>query len=379
MRAAQLMRISAATEIPAASGPGILLQRCACGKNSSGPEGEECPECKKKRESGPKLQRKAAAAGRRTSSEAPPIVHDVLRSSGQPLDPATRAFMEPRFGYDFSRVRLHADDQAARSAEAVNAQAYTVGSNIVFGANRGGPANQRLLAHELAHVVQQGGRHAGGSLTVAPAHDSAEGAADRAADQVMSGGQAAAAPKTEGRLQRLGANPGCTPAQAADIHQAIFNANSWVGKALKALAATPLTTRTLNALAHNFGPAGTAANAGRIAAALRAGQSDMNSIPISCVDGTNEEECNNNHCGVTPAAGCHSSSICTNLTLATKDPVFRAGCVLHESMHASDASMDAAADSYSGWFGHSNSTAGYPGPSPLANADSYTTLAMELS
>ncbi len=134
-------------------------------------------------------------APQQSSAEAPPIVHDVLRSPGQPLDPAARAFMEPRFGYDFSRVRVHADSQAAKSAEAINAQAYTVGSNIVFGSNQGGAENlshQRLLAHELAHVVQQGGRQSGGSLQVAPANDSAEGVADRAADQVLSGGRESA-------------------------------------------------------------------------------------------------------------------------------------------------------------------------------------------
>jgi hypothetical protein len=140
------------------------------------------------------LQRKSsqAAAPSQSSTEAPSIVNDVLRSPGQPLDGASRAFMEPRFGYDFSRVRVHADSRATKSAEAVNAQAYTVGSNIVFGPNQGGSGNsahQRLLAHELAHVVQQDGRRSGGSLQVAPANDSAEVAADRVADQVLSGGQ----------------------------------------------------------------------------------------------------------------------------------------------------------------------------------------------
>jgi hypothetical protein len=140
------------------------------------------------------LQRKSDQASRRkpASTEAPPTVYDVLGSSGQPLDPADRAFMEPRFGYDFSRVRVHADSEAKKSAEAVNAQAYTVGSNIVFGSNQGGAENlshQRLLAHELAHVVQQDGRRSGSALQVAPANDSAEGAADRAAEQVLSGGR----------------------------------------------------------------------------------------------------------------------------------------------------------------------------------------------
>ncbi|HTQ30575.1 MAG TPA: DUF4157 domain-containing protein [Opitutaceae bacterium] len=139
------------------------------------------------------LHRKSdpTSARTRNSSIAPPIVHDVLRSPGQPLDSATRAFMEPRFGYDFSRVRVHTDAKAAESAAAVSAQAYTVGSNIVFGSGRGGAENKQLLAHELAHVVQQGGRHAGGSLQVAPANDSVEGAADRAAGHVLAGGHAA--------------------------------------------------------------------------------------------------------------------------------------------------------------------------------------------
>lgn len=88
----------------------------------------------------------------------PPVVHDVLCSRGQPLDSATRAFMEPRFGHDFSKVRVHADTKAAESARAVNANAYTVGHEIVFGAGRFAPGThegRRLIAHELTHVVQQ--------------------------------------------------------------------------------------------------------------------------------------------------------------------------------------------------------------------------------
>ena len=85
-------------------------------------------------------------------------VTDVLQSPGQPLDASTRALMEPRFGYDFSRVRVHTDAQAARSAEAVHANAYTAGPNVVFGAGRYAPHSsqgQQLMAHELTHVVQQ--------------------------------------------------------------------------------------------------------------------------------------------------------------------------------------------------------------------------------
>ena len=97
-------------------------------------------------------------ADRSSLQHVPPIVDEVLNSPGQPLDSATSAFMESRFGHDFSQVRVHTDSYAARSAKAIDARAYTVGRNIVFGAGQFQPATQRgrkLLAHELTHVVQQ--------------------------------------------------------------------------------------------------------------------------------------------------------------------------------------------------------------------------------
>lgn len=90
--------------------------------------------------------------------EVPPIVHDVLRSPGQLLDAGTRAFMESRFGHDFSGVRVHTDAKAAESARSVNALAYTVGRDIVFQPEYYSPGStegKRLLAHELTHVLQQ--------------------------------------------------------------------------------------------------------------------------------------------------------------------------------------------------------------------------------
>jgi len=134
---------------PAVAPTGLLQRKCACGA-SQGLDGE-CEGCRKKL-----LQRKPMSqAG---AGVAPPIVHDVLRSPGQPLDAATRAFMEPRFGHDFSRVRVHTDVKAAASARSVNALAYTVGRDVVFGGNQYAPgtnAGKRILAHELTHVVQQ--------------------------------------------------------------------------------------------------------------------------------------------------------------------------------------------------------------------------------
>ena len=128
----------------------VVQRRCACG-GTPGPEGE-CAACKAKR-----LQRAAVGAGPQV---APPIVHEVLGSAGRPLEPGVRGEMEARFGHDFSQVRVHTDVRAAASARAVEAAAYTVGNSVVFGAERFSPGTvegRSLLAHELAHTVQQRG------------------------------------------------------------------------------------------------------------------------------------------------------------------------------------------------------------------------------
>jgi hypothetical protein len=90
--------------------------------------------------------------------EAPATVLEALRSPGEPLDGATRAYFEPRFGQDFRRVRVHSGTSAEQSVRDINAHAYTSGQDMVFGAGRFAPQTsdgRRLLAHELAHVVQQ--------------------------------------------------------------------------------------------------------------------------------------------------------------------------------------------------------------------------------
>ena len=117
----------------------------------------------------------------------PPIVHEVLASPGQPLDAETRAFMEPRFGHDFSPVRIHADTKAAESAELVNGLAYTVGWHVVLGEGQPSPetgAGRQLLAHELAHVVQQSRSGLAPELTPFAPH---EQDADAAATAVAMG------------------------------------------------------------------------------------------------------------------------------------------------------------------------------------------------
>jgi Domain of unknown function (DUF4157)/Putative peptidoglycan binding domain len=135
--------------------PDTRVQRdCACGG--------ACPTCSAERDNHGGPQRKVshtqANAPDPSVSESSPI-YDVLRRPGQPLDAAARVFMEPRFGRDFARVRVHADDQAAASASALRARAYTLGNRIVFGAGQYAPgtaSGRSLIAHELTHVLQQG-------------------------------------------------------------------------------------------------------------------------------------------------------------------------------------------------------------------------------
>lgn len=121
----------------------------------------KCASCEQEDEKHKKLQ--AKPMGTTTlADEAPDIVHEVVRSPGRPMDVATRAFFEPRFCHDFSNVRIHDGAAAMSAARSVKAHAFTVGSDVVFAAGRYAPSNaegQRLLAHELTHVLQQSGSH----------------------------------------------------------------------------------------------------------------------------------------------------------------------------------------------------------------------------
>jgi hypothetical protein len=110
-------------------------------------------------------------------NEVPPIVHEVLRSPGQPLDPATRASLEPRLGHDFADVRIHTDAKAAESARTVHALAYTFGRDVVFGAGQyalHSSEGRKLMAHELAHVAQGGGQGIGIPRTISSPDSPAE-------------------------------------------------------------------------------------------------------------------------------------------------------------------------------------------------------------
>jgi outer membrane protein OmpA-like peptidoglycan-associated protein len=199
------MRASARAERPAGTDRGPVVQRkCTCGARSGGLAGT-CDECRGKRlqtkvrigplgdryereadriaervmASGlpaarqpatalrgdgalavPRLQMRATPLSRDEAEPAPPSVDAVLREPGHALDTPDRLFMEARFGHDFSAVRVHTGASATTSAQAIGAHAYTVGHHIAFDEGRyraGAPEGRRLLAHELAHVLQQRG------------------------------------------------------------------------------------------------------------------------------------------------------------------------------------------------------------------------------
>lgn len=179
----RLIRHSIVTQSPSLQGNMLLSRKCdSCGKHVT-PSGT-CKNCKPDQGV---LQRSSNKP--KGSTEAPSIVHDVLNSSGQPLDERTRSNYESVFGRDLSGVQVHTDSQAAESARSVNALAYTVGRHIVFGAGQFAPdttGGRHLLAHELVHTLQQGqaGSSSSQNLTIGDPGTAAEREADHIAGEV---------------------------------------------------------------------------------------------------------------------------------------------------------------------------------------------------
>lgn len=205
---------------PAITHRPLVQRRCACG-GIPGPDGE-CAECRRKR-----LARQRQAAAKPDLPTVPSIVHEVLSSPGRPLDSTARAYMEPRFGHEFGHVRIHTDQRAAESAQAIQANAYTVGHDIVFGSDRYQPTTnegKRLLAHELTHVVQQGSHAAQSSGLTLETSQALEREADNVADQTVQGRSVAVQSSSTGlqMLQRdlVTPPPAVAPAAQPDLTEA---------------------------------------------------------------------------------------------------------------------------------------------------------------
>lgn len=168
-----------ADQVMRMSVPSMVQRSCSACQNEEKVQ-RKCAECEEE-EKKTGLQRKKTNA----RPEFPPSsVHAVLNSPGQPLDAATRAFMEPRFGCDFGDVRVHTDAKSTESARAVNALAYTVGNHVVFGSGQltpGSNSGRRLLAHELVHTIQQTGGGDRKSSLSNPDHTTGQAAASQSA------------------------------------------------------------------------------------------------------------------------------------------------------------------------------------------------------
>lgn len=156
-------------------------------------------------------QPRARAGQSKKGTSVPPLVGEVLRSGGEPLAAGVRHDMEARFGHDFGKVRVFADERAAASAHAVDALAYTVGRNVVFGEGQYAPATEagkKLLAHELTHTVQQ----SQADVRSADRIDAPGGAREREAAR-------AASPFTPGSIGA--ASPGRPGGSAAVLQRAV--------------------------------------------------------------------------------------------------------------------------------------------------------------
>jgi Domain of unknown function (DUF4157) len=152
----QVMRMPDPGALEPASEKGPAIQRMCT----------DCEEEEMQRQADGEEEEDQFGQAKEDSSHAAPVSErqtaniEEIKKGGGPLPESTRAFFEPRFGHDFSNVRVHSDDRAARSAKEIRALAYTTGEHIVFGAGQYSPdtqSGQKLLAHELTHVVQQGG------------------------------------------------------------------------------------------------------------------------------------------------------------------------------------------------------------------------------
>lgn len=172
---------------------GALIQRqCAACAASAAAGGGKCAKCQEEEQT---LQRKVTGGAPALAAHIPASVQTALQASGgQPLDGKTRAFMETRFGQNLDHVRVHTDANAVQAAADLDANAFTVGNAIWFG-NRQyqpeAPAGLHLLAHELAHTIQQRGQTPGvqTALRIGATNDPLETMADRAADAVLGQGQ----------------------------------------------------------------------------------------------------------------------------------------------------------------------------------------------
>ncbi len=213
--------------------------------NASGTVHRKCGGCEDEEEltESPVMRKKAfASAAPASPPGTPPLINNVINSGGRPLDLGTRRFFEPRIGCGLSSVRIFTDSAAGQSAESIQARAYTLGNNIIFGHGEYSPGSERgkhLLAHELAHVAQQ----SQGSSAVGLQRQAAPGSGSTTAP---------ATTPTFGASCSGGATDPCQQSRCTtpitDINADLSQAIAYVDSAIAALGTTPLAAGTRRAL-----------------------------------------------------------------------------------------------------------------------------------
>jgi hypothetical protein len=394
-----MSKIPPTTVVQGESAPasGWLQRKCAC-------QGEgECETCK-----GQKAQRKSRASA--PHGDAEQAAADGLSSPGRTLEPDVRQTMEQRFGHDFSSVRIHSDGGAGRSAAALAARAYTVGEHIVFGQGEYAPQSREgrhLLAHELAHTVQQrrSGTTRQGKLTISDSQGSAERAADRAADAVVADRVAPDPGSVDRSIQRK-EDTSCDKPHAEAINKAKETSVHWLGSThawfdahlalIKRRAPKydgdyrrvgPALFAQLRLLDDHFGFANIVRKEwhsrfpdsadwegshkefetlGRASYFIRR---NFLRVRVSELDSACERVCPKGQEGAEVVGSARAGSGAFTIYTPCFDKQSekgQAGVVLHEAFHASFS--DFGGDSYS----HAKD---YPGDSAASNADSYSTFA----
>ncbi len=264
------------------------------------------------------VQRTAMPSDRGVSAQGPDHVQNAISAGGQPLDHQTRSFFEPRLGYDLSNVRIHTDSTAGQSARAIHAKAYTLGSDIIFNSGEYRPDTdngRHLLAHELAHVAQQGSK--GTRLKI-----------KRQAAPAPSYGASCSGGATDPCQQSR-----CT-APIADVNADLGRAIGFVDSAITALGVSPLSSRAVRALDWYFN-SHTDETAATVLARLTCTRNELQDTLTNSRFGCHPDDPLLAYVCVSQMSPCQSShtNVCLTSKYFGKSDRVRAEVLIHECGH----------------------------------------------
>ena len=389
--------MSAATRVPMAveklslaPARGGVLRRCGGHRCLGGCEDHERP-----------ARMLHRSGGHDRLAAAPPIVREVLASSGRPLDGRARAFAERGFGHDFTSVRVYTDERAAESADALGAVAYTVGRDVVFGRGQYAPdttQGRQTLAHELAHVLQQPAAPATSRIEIGAPDDLAEVEAERVATEAVRHGfgdgedALQASPASSGLTSSplpspAGSGPAklrrtisyasdCDPDRReveGNVSRAQASAIRWAQVAIAALAEPESVAGLLRRHFHVAATDRAFVTTIKTTFETMVRHLQADAFTYYCggmpsVSGCRQKRCDSRTAG-RACQGEFWISFCDPFPYQNffghRDLIYT---LLHEAAHAHSASFNQ--DSY-------EPDSDYPGPAPLTNADSYSSFARE--